>query len=313
MLIISLILATSPPTVPGAIAIERIADKDMAETARRSLRSRDGISVVSDDGRCVFVNEGRIGQYYFDNPAFAKREDILTFLIDGKPLSLTTSQYSHVSEDIKARPMDRGTRDVFAANSHQMFVGMYLGDLLRLTIVNLNKRGKRPNFDTDIQTRAAGGAKLMRVSISGAAPKWYICHAGWQPSTPNKPSVVAEVRFSGERPTTRRLGICAPGGFSDFDPRSKLLLAQGPSNVIIGRLGSQTAIKAAQPERPEGVGLNAFLWHGKVMAQTDRLYVRDSDRKWKPFGSEFVVLAKSANEKYWLILDPFGSAWKVTF
>lgn len=49
------------------------------------------------------------------------------------------------------------------------------------------------------------------------------------------------------------------------------------------------------------------------MAQTDQLYVRDSDHKWKPFGSEFVVLAKSANGKYWLILDQYEQAWKVTF
>jgi hypothetical protein len=127
------------------------------------------------------------------------------------------------------------------------------------------------------------------------------------------------VTFSSGRPSTVNHWYCAPYDWDYFDPSSGVIIGNVAdeelgSAVLIGRRNDYAAIKTSYPERSGSGGYkHAFLSRGKVLAQTDRLYVRDADRKWKPFGSDFIVLAKSANDRYWLICDKGQRAWKVTF
>jgi hypothetical protein len=314
MSIIALILATLQPHIPGASVVERVVNEPLVKAAAYSLRFQSGLSVVSNEGSAVFVNEGKFGHFVANNPTFAKFEDMFYYVVGGEPTSFTTSQYSYVYKTIRARPLEWGSRDVAAAkDKNQVFVGTETGRSLRLSVVNLYKRGRRPNADIDIQPKFSTAPTLMAVNLDGGQPRWFVCHSSWTASSPHSPSVVEEVRFANGAARTKRLGVCGPGNYSDFDRTTKTLIAQGTGYLFLTRIGSYSALKISLPDKVEGFTRNAFLWQGKVFAQTDRLYVRDSDRKWKPFGSEFRLLAKSANGKYWLILDPYEKAWKVTF
>src|SRR5688572_26842352 len=112
MLIIAMILVTLPPQVPGASNVERVVNEPLVKSATYASRFQSGLSVVSNDGTAVFVNEGKYGHFVIENPRFAKLEDIFYFVIDGRPVSFTTSQYSYVFDDIETRSLDKDTRDV---------------------------------------------------------------------------------------------------------------------------------------------------------------------------------------------------------
>jgi hypothetical protein len=201
-----------------------------------------------------------------------------------------------------------------APSSGQVLLGARIPAGLRLSIVNLDQRGNHPNRDTNIKSNDAVIFSLIGAEKSGATIMWYVNRFD-----ATKPGRIEQFSFSGGKPSLIKTWHCAAGAWDDYDAKTGLLIGNRSdeslgSAVFIGRRNSYAAIKTVYPEKTDSSGYrHAFLARGKVFAQTDQLYVRDADRKWKPFGSGFKLLALSSNDEYWLVLDKNAQAWKVTF
>lgn len=304
-------IALLAPSVPGASAVEPIRGvgvrNGMLEGARQPL------SVITDDGKSLFVNEGKIARYNLDDYRTVGAEDVFYTLIAGKPRSFTTSQSAHYKRGSDYVRVAYRTRSLVAApSSGQFLLAARMPNGLRLSIIFLDERGNHPNRDVDVGKR--NFANILGAEKSGKSIMWYVNHA-----RAGKPGVVEHFGFSGGKVSLLKTWSCAPGSWDDYDAKTGLLIANRSdeklgSAVFIGRRNSYSAIRTRYPEQTDPSGYrHAFLSRGKVFAQTDRLYVRDADRKWKPFGSGFKLLASSSNDKYWLILDQNMRAWKVSF
>lgn len=311
-MIIVLAFFALQPIVPGSVSIKHIPDVPVrfgriVDTAQ--------LSIISDDGNVVFANQGKFVRYSFDRFVNQGGEDLFNYLVGNKARSLTTSQAAHVDMPEGSTLVFHRVRKIFAAPTKSQFLlGSSMGGFLRLTVVNVDARGHYPNQDFDIAEKVSNTEpQLLHASSRGKSTVWHVLFPKYDKGV----GAIESVTLSDGRIQRRNIGFVSGHSFDDYDPKTGLMVGTAGYETyggvaVIARRSNYSSIKTPLPPGPDSQK-TVFLSRTKVFAQTDRLYVRDSDHKWKPFGSEFVVLAKSANGKYWLILDQNEQAWKVTF
>lgn len=191
-----------------------------------------------------------------------------------------------------------------APNKDRVAIGCPTEAGLWLTTIHWNTRTKRPNVDTVVP----GGKgyycpRLLCATISDGQPVYYYM----QPRSKGD-ALVYRRRHGGSATLVGRSSFAG----EVFDPVNKVMVGARIEGVRVEKLGGKTKIVEPPPRGKRATAPEFFFHRGRLFAACDRVYELVGT-EWKPFGRGFVILAKSSNDKYWLVAAEDKSVWKVTF
>lgn len=302
---ILLITAVLQSQIPGAVNITAVLNN-----------TRTGLGVISDDGGTMFKGANRIERF----PLMAHGgpvgdEDLFFFLNNGRPFSLTTSQFAHYvlqPDDIGLRRSHTETRVLAASDEDTVLCATHLADgSMRLSVVHLAERGTRPNVDYQIRNVGENLPAGVAARWLDGRPVWYIHF--WNRNAPGRIErcTVENGLLVRAAVGNTPLGMPQP---QSFDPESGLVVTSvhSPNVIDVAIINSSTIRTIPQP----GQGASRpFLWRGDVFlkdASTKRTYKLNANGDWDVF-CNYYHLAQSANGKYWVVRDAVGQSFLVEF
>ncbi|MBA3725461.1 MAG: hypothetical protein H0W86_03180 [Armatimonadetes bacterium] len=291
--IIIITLITFTTDIPGATSVNRIRNPEFVRSAKN-----EGLihCLLSEDGQNAFVNSGKIERFELLAKCSSPPEAVFLYRHNGKPLSVTTSQYAHLKKPPEQRIYQSADlRLLQASNANRLMLSVSTDKHARLTRLFFDKRGQKPNEDIEVARKFS----MPAVAVGAKQAAWYVL----QPQR-SLPGQIFAVDKSGQR----LVGSCGPGlDYIEYDPQSKLLVGgRGDFGVHMTKLGSKKARKVPCPH-----AVSPFLSRGQLFYTTSATFKR-SATDWTKVG-DFRVLARSATGKYWAILDSASKAWLARF
>lgn len=190
-----------------------------------------------------------------------------------------------------------------APNKDKVAIGRPTEIGLWLTTIRWNARTKRPNLDTVVSgDKGYLRSRLLCATLSGGQPVFYYM----QPRSGGD-ALVYRRRHGG---SATLLGRSAFAGDA-FDPATKVMVGFAADGIRIAKLGG--SVKTVEHPRGKRSDIPELFFHrGRLFAACDPVYELVGS-EWKPFGNVFRILAKSSNDKYWLVGTEDKLVWKVTF
>lgn len=305
--LIAILTIHQVPRVPAATTYP-VYDSALISAAKSASLAH---CVISADGSAMFVFGGKYQRFLFGKPGKATAEDIFYFNNNDKAATYTTSQCSHVYRQVKGLRLSRiGNPELLAApTKNSLIIGATVASLSTgkpipqsycVSKINWTKRGIAPN--STLQMTRLPNEKGLR-GVAATVSTGYVLRVG------EKESKLVALKLSGQEAVQSNVGTTAPIFFDSYDPGARRFVREANAdNMLIGLLGSTSTKTVKVP-----AGTKLFQSRGKVFAQRNRVHELTRGDTWKEFGSEFNVLAKSANGTYWLIEDSSGRGWKVRF
>lgn len=305
MTTILLITAVLQSQIPGAVNITAVVNN-----------TRTGLGIVSDTGGTMFKGANRIERF----PLMAHGgpvgdEDLFFLLDDGRPFSLTTSQFAHYQQregEIGLRRSHTETRVLAAPDDDTVLCATLLEDgSMRLSVVNLAERGNRPNVDYQIRNVGENLPVGVAARWVDGKPVWYIHY--WNRGAPGRIERCEVENGQIVRTVVGNTPLGMPQPLW-FDPESGVAVtAVHTPNVI-----DVAAINSTTFRTVPKVGYGAarpFLWRGDVFLKETKsklTYKLNSMGEWDVF-CNYYHLASSENGKYWVVRDAVGQSFLVEF
>jgi hypothetical protein len=283
--------------------VESINDREVV-----GLCDRVGLQncLLTDDGKAVFLYNGKIRRHILGGKSEQRFEAVFFYNNDGKLSSYTTSQYSHLSKNPQGRLNPSAPiRLLGAAAGKSLALSAVLGNELRITEVNWDKRGNKPNVDFDVAARFAVYPVALGARHTGSATTWYVLQG-----RRNLSGKLYAITTASSKMSQTYLGDCGPGlQYSQYDPSSKYVISEAnDGKFLLAKRGSAIAQATALPSKTA----IPFLSRGMLFASADKVYMRAADKTWKSMGN-FRLLSRNGSGLVWLVADRSGKVWRVKF
>lgn len=308
--ILAALLLASTPDIPGAVQVEQVKHKAFLAAVAQSPSSRaPSTTLVSDDGRAVFLYNSRYRRFLLDADKPAPEEDLFIGRVGNAVRSYTTSQYSYAPKQLTDRARQIGSpRMVAAPSKDALVVGISTRGALWIVSVQWEARSSHPNKETVISETSGMQLRLLSARPVSGGIESYVERARM-----GETGQVLRVSPTGSRTV---VGTCPGNGFDDYDVGAKMLLAFGSwsGSASIAGIGASSRTSFELPGKPKaGYVREAFFFKGVVYATADKVYKLTPGGEWREFGSGYRLLAKSANDRWWIVVDSLGRIWQAKF
>lgn len=312
MLTVGLCFTLLQVTIPSArevslIVNDRLTSAPLFSNYLGSFVPRNRL--LSEDGGIAFVYDGKTHRVPLMQHGGKVGGEALFFTASGPtPHSLTTSQAAHVS-GVRGIGLSRvgNMRLLFAPAESQLLTATDLENgSIRLTILNMDARGDRPNMDFAVPgiTKDEGAAIAARMKDGTAI--WFVSHVRKGSKT-----MIYRCTLDGASLRKELIGK-APMSLHllSFDPQAKIAVTDQGRRHEFWVVNTGTGLAVGVNPQTQGY---PFISKGQVFfADNDRIYKLNKGNKLEVF-CDYRLLATSATGDFWVVLDQADKAWRVKF